>query len=142
MNDQDSGAKSALNAYAQAVYTKDIEAFVAVYTPDAHTFDAWGQWELRGADALREMASGWFGSLGDERVIIEFGDLTLTANDDIAWAHTAVTFAAESASGERLRAMTNRATFCLTRQQGTWHIAHQHTSLPIDMATMTAIRER
>lgn len=142
MNDDDSGAKSALNAYAAAVYAKDVEAFAAAYTPDAHTFDAWGLWELKGEAALREMATGWFGSLGDERVIIEFSDLSLTASDEVAWAHAAITFAAESASGERLRAMTNRATFCLARSQGTWKIAHEHTSLPIDMATMSAIRER
>lgn len=85
------------------------------------------------------MAAGWFGSLGDERVEVEFHDVRSSIGEDIAFGHAAVTFAGVSAQGERLRSMTNRLTLNLVKKEGLWKIVHEHSSLPIDMESGKAI---
>ena len=125
----------ALDVYAAAVYAKDVEGFTALYDDDIHVFDSWGQWQYQGIDQWRGMAAGWFGSLGDERVQVEFNDVQSAVGEDVAFGHAAVTFAGVSADGERLRAMTNRITVNLAKKNGVWKIAHEHSSLPIDLET-------
>lgn len=142
MNEQESQVKAVLDAYAAAVCARNVDAFVELYDADVHIFDAWGQWELRGAGAWREMVTDWFGAHEDERDVVEINEVEIVAAEDVAWTHATITFAWESAAGERLRTMTNRATMCLAKEDGAWKIVHEHTSLPIDMETMTAIRER
>jgi uncharacterized protein (TIGR02246 family) len=142
VTDQQADIRAVLDAYAAAVYAKDVDAFVAIYDDDVHVFDAWGEFESRGIDAMRAMAAGWFGSLGDERVPVEYDDVAIAVSGDVAFAHATVTFVGESATGERLRATTNRFTFCLAKRDGAWKIVHEHASLPIDMASMTAIVAR
>lgn len=123
----------ALEAYAAAVYAKDVEAFTSLYADDVHVFDSWGQWQYSGIGEWREMAAGWFSSLGAERVDVEFHDVRSAIGEDVAFAHAAVTFAGVSAQGERQRSVTNRLTLNLVKKDGGWKIAHEHSSLPIDM---------
>lgn len=67
--------QSALQAYTDAVYAKDVDAFVAVFDDEVRVFDMWGSWSHDGIEAWRAMAVGWFDSLGDERVRVEFADV-------------------------------------------------------------------
>jgi uncharacterized protein (TIGR02246 family) len=130
--------RDVLDAYAATVHARDVEGHVGLYDDEVHLFDAWEEFEARGKDALRAATEQWFGSLGEERVRVTFDDLTVVVDGDVGFAHAGVVFAAETDSGERLRAMTNRFTFGL-RRDGRWRIAHQHSSLPISMETMTAV---
>lgn len=139
MSEEADPVTQALDAYAAAVYAKDVDAFVAIYADDVHIFDSWGQWEYSGIDAWRDMATGWFGSLGDERVQVTFADVGSAVGDTAAVGHAAVTFTAVSPAGERLRSTTNRMTVGLEKRNGSWTIVHEHTSLPIDMATGQAL---
>jgi ketosteroid isomerase-like protein len=52
-----------------------------------------------------------------------------------AFGSAAVTFSGISEEGTRLRSMTNRITMGLEKKAGVWKVAHEHSSLPIDMAT-------
>jgi uncharacterized protein (TIGR02246 family) len=132
----------ALAAYAAAVHAKDVEAFTALYADDVHVFDSWGHWQYSGIGEWRQMAAGWFGSLGDERVEVEFHDVRSSIGADIAFGHAAVTFTGVSAQGERQRSMTNRLTLNLAKQDGAWKIIHEHSSLPIDMESGKGIFSR
>ena len=51
-----------LNAYAAAVRTKDVDAFVGLYADDVRNFDLWAEWSYDGKEALRGMVAEWFGS--------------------------------------------------------------------------------
>lgn len=135
MSHEQTPVNQALESYAAAVHAKDVVAFTALYDDDVHIYDSWGQWQYAGIDAWRSMAGEWFSSLGEERVQVEFNDVQSVAGDDVAFGHAAVTFAGISPEGERLRAMTNRFTICLRKKDGGWKIAHEHSSLPIDMET-------
>jgi len=81
------------------------------------------------------MAAGWFNSLGEERVEVGFDRVSSSVGDEVAFGSAAVTFSGISADGTRLRSITNRVTMGLEKRAGVWKIAHEHSSLPIDMPT-------
>jgi uncharacterized protein (TIGR02246 family) len=130
-----SEVESLLDAYRDAVDAKDVDAFVAIFADDVRVFDMWGTWSHDGIDAWREMAEGWFGSLGDERVRVDFDDVQTTVGEDVAVLSAFVTFAGLSADGEELRSMNNRLTWGLRTVDGTWKVVHEHTSAPVEIAT-------
>lgn len=125
----------ALSRYSAAVYDKDVSAFVALYADELHVFDMWNTWELRGLVAWREMAEGWFASLGDERVVVKAHDVASEVLGDLALGHATLTFTAISAQGQELRSLDNRLTLALRREGEGWKIFHQHTSGPINHET-------
>jgi len=131
-----------LESYRDAVYAKDVEAFVAIFADDVRVFDMWGAWSHDGIDSWREMAVGWFGSLGDELVRVEFDDVQTTVGDDTAVLSAFVTFAGLSADGAELRSMNNRLTWGLRKTGGAWKVVHEHTSAPVEMATGKVDLER
>lgn len=95
-----------LDAYKAAMYAKDVNAFCANYAEDTHVFDMWGEWVYEGLGAWRKMAEGWFASLGDERVVVEFTDVRIAASGEMAVIEAFVSYSGESAQGERLRTCT------------------------------------
>jgi uncharacterized protein (TIGR02246 family) len=130
-----SDAGALLEAYRDAVHAKNVDAFVAIFADDVRVFDMWGTWSHDGIDAWREMAVGWFGSLGDELVRVEFDDVQTTVGDDTAVLSAFVTFSGLSAEGKELRSMNNRLTWGLRKTNGTWKVVHEHTSAPVEPAT-------
>jgi len=132
----------ALARYSAAAYEKDVDAFVALYSADLHVFDMWNSWELRGIDAWRAMAAGWFSSLGDERVVVKATDVVATVNGELAMGHATLTYTAISADGQELRSLDNRITLAMRRAGNAWKIFHEHTSGPIDHKTMKGVIKR
>ena len=142
MSENTDPVRTALDAYGAAVSARDVSAFIALYADDVHTFDAWDQWQFPGIEAWRAMATGWFGSLGEETVEVTFTDLQTSVGETVAFGHADVTFTASSPGGERLRSMANRFSFGLERQDNVWKIVHEHSSLPIDMESNSPIADR
>ncbi len=132
----------ALHAYAEAVLAKDVDAFTALYDPDVHVFDIWGAWSLRGLTAWRDMATGWFSSLGDQRVVVTFDDEGSAVAGELAIGHANLTFTAIAPDGTTLRSLGNRATMAMRRTRDSWKIFHEHTSVPIDRESHQAILSR
>ena len=124
-----------LEDYKTAVFTKNVAAFTALYDPTVCVFDMWGVWAYRGLDAWRGMVTDWFGSLGDERVAVEWHDVQTAVTPEMAVVHAFVTYKGVSAAGEALRAMQNRITMVLKHQEAGWKIIHEHSSAPADFET-------
>jgi ketosteroid isomerase-like protein len=139
MSDQLDPLLQVLGSYKQAVFAKDIEAFVALYDDDIHVFDMWGAWSVRGMEAWRETALGWFSSLGTERVSVEFKENETVQIGELAVGHAMLTYTALSPEGNELRSLDNRITVALRRAGDSWKIFHEHTSAPIDHQTTKAI---
>jgi ketosteroid isomerase-like protein len=131
-----------LEAYKAAVFAKDVDAFVALYTADVRVFDMWGEWQYDGHAAWRAMAAGWFGSLGDERVLVDFTDLRTTIVAGLAVGHVLVAYAAIDEQGGVLRSLTSRLSVVLRRDGQAWKIFHEHSSAPLDFSTAKAILQR
>ena len=120
-----------LEAYAAAVRAKDVDAFLALYADDVRTFDLWSVWSYDGKDALRAMVAEWFGSVGDDQIVVEYDEVRTQPGEDVAGLSAFLTFRGLSAEGEELRSMNNRLTWVLRKDaDGSWKIAHEHTSAP------------
>jgi len=139
---EDNPFSRALAAYVEAVLAKDVDAFTALYDQDIHVFDMWGAWSIRGLAAWREMAAGWFSSLGDERVVVTCDSADSTVSEDLAIGHAILTYTAVAPDGTALRSLSNRATMALRRTGDSWKIFHEHTSAPIDHQSQQAILRR
>jgi uncharacterized protein (TIGR02246 family) len=120
-----------LEKYGAAVRAKDVDAFLGLYADDVRTFDLWSVWSYDSKDALRTMVTEWFGSLGDDVVAVEWDEVRTQPGEDVAALSAFLTFRGMSAAGEELRSMNNRLTWVLRRDvDGSWRIAHEHTSAP------------
>ncbi|MCG3088356.1 YybH family protein [Sporosarcina cyprini] len=127
-----------LDNYQTAILEKDVEKFLSMYTSEIHIYDCWGNWESKGISSWRGNVEEWFNGLTENGVLlkVEWNDVVIEENSNLAFVHCAVTFAAyQEDSGEKLRQMTNRFTFGLRKENDTWAIAHEHSSLPIDLET-------
>jgi ketosteroid isomerase-like protein len=131
-----------LDNYKAAVFAKDVDSFVALYDRDVLVFDMWGVWSYNGIASWRQMTAGWFGSLGTERVVVDFSDAQTMVAHDLAVVHAFVTYKAVSADGVDLRSLDNRLTMTLRHKDDGWKIVHQHTSAPIDLDTAKVIFRR
>lgn len=127
--------------YKSAVYEKDVEKFVSAYASDIHVYDCWESWECIGILGWKEAVKEWFDGLKEEGVLLktDFTDMIIEENSDLAFIHSNVTYTAYSESGEKLRQMTNRFTFGLRKENESWNIRHEHSSLPISMETGNGI---
>ena len=126
-------------AYRDAVFAKDVDAFVALYDRDVRVFDLWGVWSYDGIDAWRRAVAGWFGSLGGERVGVVFSDERVHVHGDLAIVDALVTYRSLDLEGREQRAMLNRLTWALKRTGDVWTIVHEHTSAPVDFETAKAM---
>jgi len=131
-----------LDAYKSSVFSKDVAAFVSLCHQDVHIFDMWDQWSYRGIDAWRDMVTEWFGSLGTEKVVVDFDEVETVEAPGMVAVHALVAYKAISAEGKELRCMVNRLTWVLKQEGGAWKIVHAHTSAPIDGSTTKAIFRR
>jgi len=129
-------------AYKNAVYQKDLEAFAAIFDEHVLAFDMWMQWTYKGLDAWRAMAKDWFTSLATDRDVVTFSNIQIHASGAIATATAFVRFTAVSEKGEELRYLENRLTWVAQQKEGAWKIIHQHTSSPINFETMQVILTR
>lgn len=130
--------KDVLENYKTAIAERNVEKLLSIYADDIHIYDCWGSWELVGISHWREAVIDWFNDLKKEGNILQivFNDLVVEENVNIAFVHCCVTFAAyKEDSQEKLRQMTNRFTFGLRKENESWNIIHEHSSLPINMET-------
>lgn len=142
MSEERMPVEKALQGYVAAVAAQDVEAFVGLYDERVHVFDAWGRWEYVGLEAWRGMVTEWFGSLGGGRVEVVFSEVACFTGQGVAFGHAIAAFTGYSAEGERLHSMTNRLSLGLEKTDTEWKIVHEHSSLPVDMASGAAVFER
>jgi ketosteroid isomerase-like protein len=85
------------------------------------------------------MVADWFGSLGDEGVIVDTDSVQTIMEHDIAVVHAFIIYKGVSAEGKELRSMQNRLTWVLKRKDGAWKVIHEHTSAPVNPETSKVI---
>jgi ketosteroid isomerase-like protein len=128
--------------YKAAVYEKNAEIFASLYDKDVRVFDAWQVWSFDGIGAWKKMAADWFGSLGDERVVVEFEDVQSNVRQQLCTGSAFTTYTAVDAAGKSLRSLTNRHTWVLEHMDGQWKVIHEHSSAPADFQTMKVSLQR
>lgn len=125
--------------YKNAVFQKDVEAYASIFDENVCVFDMWEKWSYNGLADWKEMAKGWFGSLGKDRDLVTFSDIQIQSTDEMAVVSAFARFTAISEDGKELRYLENRLTWVARKKEDMWKIIHQHTSGPIDFETMKVI---
>jgi ketosteroid isomerase-like protein len=121
-----------LELYKTSVYEKDVDKFLSIYDSSAKVFDTWGIWMFEGLEPRRPVIENWFGSLGQERVRVNFNDVNVVESNDMAILTAIGSYAAISIDNKELRSMQNRFTWAMKLVEGRWKIFHEHTSVPIN----------
>jgi ketosteroid isomerase-like protein len=131
------------DAYADAVWRKDVDALVAIYDTRVRVFDLWERWSYEGIAAWRGVIANWFASIGaEERVRVTFDDVRTIESPTLVVATGAIRYESVQPDGTIPRWMENRFTWSLAVAQGRATIVHEHTSAPISGETSKPILRR
>lgn len=128
------------SVYEGCVYRKDYASLSSIYHDSILAFDLWdkGIYETK-ADWSNSMRD-WLTSLPEnEKVEVSFELLKAELNGEVGFAYGFVTYRAIDQTNTELRKMKNRFSWGLVKVDGNWLIAHQHTSVPIDLKDTKAI---
>lgn len=131
-----------IETYKAAVHAKDVAMLMKLYDPKVRVFDTWGVWSYEGAQSWQMAIEAWFTSLGAEKTRVTFEDVQTSGDADFAVLSAIVTYAAQSAQGEPVRAMQNRLTWALKTSGHVLRIVHEHTSAPVGFDDAKAILSR
>ncbi len=120
-----------------AIQAKDVNGIMANYAADSSlvVFDAVPPRQYVGAAAYRKDWEDTF-SMFPGALEAGISDLDVTVGGDVAFARSIQQFNATDKSGKPMR-LTVRVTDGLKKTDGKWLIAHEHVSIPVDLATMT-----
>jgi ketosteroid isomerase-like protein len=119
---------------AIAMRTRDAERILASrYAPEIVKFDLAPPLQHTGPELLdvRGLQS-WFAGF-DGPIDYEIRDLTVTAGEDVAFAHSLNRLSTTPRGATQKFDLWFRATVCLRKLDGTWRITHEHNSTPFYM---------
>jgi uncharacterized protein (TIGR02246 family) len=127
--------RACIDAVAQAIRVKDVNALMTHYTPDTIVFDLMPLQTL-GRDAYRRNFEAWFGSV-EGPIEFEIHDLRIATRDDVAFGHYTSAIRCRRKTGSQTEYQV-RVSLGLRRVAGDWLIVHEHVSLPF--ASMEAMQ--
>lgn len=125
--------------YQTAAWNKDSKAMIDLYVEHAVIFDMWDQGYLSDPSEWPAIIENWLGSLGEERVKVEFEKVKIHQSGNTGFASALIRFQAISPDGTVIRSMKNRITLGFLKFENGWKATHQHTSAPISSNGLTAI---
>jgi ketosteroid isomerase-like protein len=125
--------------YQDSAWRKDATTMISLYDEHAVIFDMWDQGYISDASEWRKSIQDWLGSLGEEKVKVEFDMVMAHQSGNIGFATALILFQAISSDGAVLRSMKNRITLGCSKFEDGWKIIHQHISAPISSNGLTAI---
>ena len=122
--------------WVAAVKAKDVTAIMSVYVPDESliVFDLVPPLQYSGAAAYRKDWQDTFAvypGVADASI----GDLEIATGGNVAYSHSIQHVSLTDKEGKRTE-VTVRATDGYKKIDGHWLIAHEHVSVPVDMATL------
>jgi len=127
--------RARIDAVAQAIRVKDVNALMTHYTPDTLIFDLMPLQTL-GIDAYRRNFEAWFGSV-EGPIEFEIHDLRIATRDDVAFGHYTSRIRYRRKTGAQTEYRV-RVSVGLRKVGGDWLIGHEHVSLPF--ASMEAMQ--
>jgi ketosteroid isomerase-like protein len=133
----EAAVKAVIEAMAQAVRRRDVDAMLAQCSPDVTTFDLVPPLKHVGAEAVREIWAQTLESF-EGPAEYEVHQLELIVSDFVAFARSLNRFGGKRADGQYA---VNWLCFTLGLRKidGQWKIVHQHASVPFDMKTGQAL---
>lgn len=124
---------------SEAIWTKDIERLMSLYSPGIVYFDLVPPLQYVGADALRERFLHWFGTF-EGPIGQEISDLNVVEDGEAAIAHMLIRASGTLKNGQEVGYWV-RATDGCRRSGDEWLITHEHISLPVDPMSRSAVMD-
>ena len=121
-----------LHQWASATRKGLRDDILANHLSDALIYDVLAPMKYEGAAAYRQSWDEWQPDTQGEGQF-ELQDLSVTVGGDVAFAHGFIKCGGVLPDGKRFEDLV-RATFCLRKDSGSWKVAHQHISKPIQMS--------
>jgi ketosteroid isomerase-like protein len=134
-NDE-SAIRVGIEARARAIRERDVDALLAFYAPDVKTFDLAAPLANDGIEAVRRRVADWFGSFSSP-IEYRVRKIELHVAGDVAFEHHLVHVEGRTMLGEHVR-MWFRESVGYRKMGDVWKVVHQHSSVPMDMATRKA----
>ena len=123
----DAQIRAYIDASAQALRAKDIDALMAHYARDVVAFDLMPL-QCQGVDAYRKNFEAWFASVQGP-IDYEIRDLRITVREGVALCHYLGRIKGTRATGEQADYRV-RVTAGFQKMNGRWLIFHEHVSVP------------
>lgn len=120
-----------LQQWAFATRRGQRETVLVNHLPDVLIYDVLAPMKYEGAAAYRKSWDDWQPDTQGEGQF-ELEDLSVTVGTDVAFAHGVIKCGGVLPDGKRFEDVV-RATFCLRKVAGSWKVAHQHISKPIQL---------
>jgi len=133
MNENTSAAsevQTVLEAWAEATRHNRKDEILKHHAANLVIFDVLRPMKYDSAEAYRRSWDDWQPETEGE-AIFNLENLTITANSDIAFAHSFIRCGGTMPDGRIFHDLV-RATFCLRRLDGNWVVQHQHVSKPVE----------
>ena len=118
--------------YKASAWEKDIQSMIGLYDDNVVIFDMWEHGYQTGLTAWSVAIKDWLGSLGEERVNVNFEMVEIHESDNVAFGNALITFQAISIDDTIIRSMKNRITLGFIKKEDVWQVVNQHTSAPIN----------
>ncbi|MTI41546.1 YybH family protein [Fulvivirga lutimaris] len=125
--------------YKESAWNKDSVSMISLYDQHAVIFDMWDKGSISNEKEWAGLIEDWLGSLGDERVNVDFEILKIQESGAVGFATALISFQAISKKGKVLRSMKNRITVGFSKYENQWKVIHQHTSAPVSSEDLSAI---
>lgn len=133
----EAGIRQHIDKLVEAIRALDLDGVKSIYAPDIVSFDVQPPLQHVGAEAKWknwvEVFTAFQRPLG-----CEIRDLTITVDGDVAFAHSLNRLSGTLKNGNR-SGFWVRATSCFRRVDGSWLVAHDHVSVPLDVETGRAV---
>ncbi|MET7281144.1 nuclear transport factor 2 family protein [Kribbella sp. NPDC005582] len=122
-----------LDRIVAALRDRDLDALNAVYATDVVSFDVEPPLQHLGIAAkLRNWANVF---TFFETVSYEIRDLHLTVGDEVAFGYAFARLSGTLKNGTAVAGMWVRVTYGLQKVDGSWLIAHDQVSVPLDIVS-------
>ncbi len=115
---------------AKAVRARDIDGAMSHVAPDVQAFDIVNPFRYSGSEVARGRLEAWFSSF-DGQIDYEIRDLSIATGGDVALCHSLNRVSGTKVGGGEI-VMWWRATVGYRKIDGTWVVAHEHSSVPFN----------
>ena len=133
ISDDEAKIRALENSFTAAVNAKDVDAMMKVYVPDVVVFDVIPPRQYVGVDAYREDWQNVF-ALFKGPVKFSITDLHVEADGNLGYSHSIQHLSGSDMHGKTIDLVV-RVTDGYRKVDGKWLKAHEHVSVPVDLAT-------
>lgn len=136
----EAGVRQWLDSFTKAFEARDLNATMALYSPEVVAYDVVPPLQYVGGDAYRKdwdtFYSGFKGPLH-----LELRDVHILASGNLAVVEALEQVSGTQASNGQPTTMWIRATTALRKVNGHWLDVHDHVSVPVDMDSGKAMMD-